>query len=448
MRKIFLLIAILLQIVSGICGELKTLILQPGPQNGFDAFINSAIPDEPGYDKGFLVTAWTYLGSPYVGKDLIRFDLSELSSSDSIIDARFNLYFDPNGSWPEHSGDNEAYIRRITQPWDFMTATWNNQPDVTEEGKIYLPPSVLPQEDYTDIDVTDYVKLWRADPDQNYGMMVSLVTQEPYACLVFGSSDTEMGSDRPKLVVTYMTCDPPVADFTYTIEEKTVTFEDLSTSATSWNWEFGDGYSSTLQDPLHTYQQYGIYEVCLSIEDSCGTDTICDTIKVCVDPDPHYWYKTENLIVSFFDSSTMPLSWLWDFGDGFFSDMQNPVHVFSDSGTYYVCETVTNYCGTETYCDSITLKSTGVLHYSGDLQFLVYPNPARDYLNIHIQSPGEKEILFRIINSQGIIVTEKRTFVVTNTTEVSLNLRGFSKGLYYLHARVNGEAVTRKFLVL
>ena len=59
-------------------GDLKTLILQPGPQDGFDAYINSVYPDQVGWDKGLLVTAWTLGGQAYIGKSLVRFDLSQL----------------------------------------------------------------------------------------------------------------------------------------------------------------------------------------------------------------------------------------------------------------------------------------------------------------------------------------------------------------------------------
>lgn len=448
MKKTLFSITFMMLILPGFCGELKFLVLQPGPQDGFDSYINTAYPDEPGWDKGLLLTAWTLGGNPYVGKSLLRFNLSELTPYDSIVDARLSLYFDPNGSWPEHSGNNHAHIRRIISVWDYMTVTYNTQPAVTDTGMIYLPQSVLPHQNYTDIDVTEFARFWIANPAQNFGMMASLDTTEPYAALVFASCETTISANRPKLVVTYLSCDPPVASFDYIVEEKTVSFEDQSSSATSWNWDFGDGYHSTLQHPFHTYLEYGIYEVCLTIEDSCGMAMVCDTIKVCEGPAPHYQYQTENLIVSFFDSSTMPLSWLWDFGDGFFSDLQNPVHVFSDSGTYYVCETVTNYCGTETFCDSITLKATGIFEVPRNLQFTIYPNPAQDFLFIHIQSPGNKEIFYRIFNSQGIIVAKKRTFAKTKTAKVPVDLTEYSKGIYYLHLRVNGKNATRKFLIL
>lgn len=58
-------------------------------------------------------------------------------------------------------------------------------------------------------------------------------------------------------------------------------FTDQSVNANTWNWDFGDGGSSTLQNPAHTYTASGSYNVCLIINanQSCS-DTICNTVTV------------------------------------------------------------------------------------------------------------------------------------------------------------------------
>lgn len=72
--------------------------------------------------------------------------------------------------------------------------------------------------------------------------------------------------------------DPPVAAFTATptsgTAPLTVNFTDQSTNTpTSWQWDFGDGNSSTQQNPSHTYNNAGSYSVTLSISNSYGNDT-------------------------------------------------------------------------------------------------------------------------------------------------------------------------------
>jgi len=63
------------------------------------------------------------------------------------------------------------------------------------------------------------------------------------------------------------------------------TFEDTSTGEVdSWLWDFGEGNTSTEQNPNHAYAKYGSYEVCLTVTNIVDSDTYCETI--CVLPDP------------------------------------------------------------------------------------------------------------------------------------------------------------------
>lgn len=71
----------------------------------------------------------------------------------------------------------------------------------------------------------------------------------------------------------------PTADFTATptsgYTPLSVDFTDNSTvtGATTFLWTFGDGYTSTAQDPTHTYASVGSYTVSLKVTDITGTDT-------------------------------------------------------------------------------------------------------------------------------------------------------------------------------
>ena len=59
-----------------------------------------------------------------------------------------------------------------------------------------------------------------------------------------------------------------------------VSFYDLSTYATNWYWDFGDGQNSTLENPTHTYATAGTYTVILTATDSCGSDNDTLIVKV------------------------------------------------------------------------------------------------------------------------------------------------------------------------
>jgi serine protease len=67
---------------------------------------------------------------------------------------------------------------------------------------------------------------------------------------------------------------PPVADFSYTVSSKTVTFTDRSTDSdgtiASWFWDFGDGHTSTSKNPRYSYSAYGTYTITLRVTDNDG----------------------------------------------------------------------------------------------------------------------------------------------------------------------------------
>ena len=77
----------------------------------------------------------------------------------------------------------------------------------------------------------------------------------------------------------------PNADFSMSIHDITATFyaplvphEDDNT--TFYTWDFGDGTSSTAAKPTHNYSSAGIYNVCLTMQNNCNSETVCKDISV------------------------------------------------------------------------------------------------------------------------------------------------------------------------
>lgn len=153
-----------------------------------------------------------------------------------------------------------------------------------------------------------------------------------------------------------VTCASPTSNFGFTVSGFSANFTDNSTGgATSWAWDFGDGNSSTVQNPSHTYGAAGSYTVCLTVTNSCGSNTFCQTVVVnCPAPAPNFSFTQINQFFQFADlSSGGVTSWAWDFGDGNTSSTQNPSHTYATPGTYNVCLTVTNSCGSATFCQPV-----------------------------------------------------------------------------------------------
>ncbi len=134
---------------------------------------------------------------------------------------------------------------------------------------------------------------------------------------------------------------------------KTVAFTDSTTGgATAWNWDFGDGQTSTQQNPTHTYSASGIYNVTLNTSNAAGYSVESKTSYITIISPPVANFAANvtsggrPLTVRFTDESTgSPTSWSWNFGDGQTSTSQNPVHTYTSSGTFTVSLTATNAAG-------------------------------------------------------------------------------------------------------
>lgn len=160
----------------------------------------------------------------------------------------------------------------------------------------------------------------------------------------------------------------PIPNFSASpVQGLTVQFSDLSLEdPTSWSWDFGEN-EKTLQNPVHSYQQPGTYNVTLTATNAMGSQPITKSIPVTVSepvrPEANFSYQpteSNKTQIEFTDtSSNAPSSWLWSFGDGTTSTEQNPVHQYSTGGVYSVRLTVTNANGNATVSKTISVITPG-----------------------------------------------------------------------------------------
>ncbi|TAJ45464.1 PKD domain-containing protein [Methanofollis fontis] len=150
------------------------------------------------------------------------------------------------------------------------------------------------------------------------------------------------------------------ADVTAGEAPLTVNFTDLSTveNITAWFWDFGNGFMSTMKDPLFTYHTPGVYNVSLTVtddQDMKWTTTQEGFINVTAPFTPEADFSadvtngTAPLTVNFTDLSTVEniTAWAWDFGvENATSEEQNPTYIYEMPGTYTVGLTVTDDTGT------------------------------------------------------------------------------------------------------
>lgn len=178
--------------------------------------------------------------------------------------------------------------------------------------------------------------------------------------------DTSLGIQK-----TITVWEQPKPNFTWSTNCRTgtTTFTNTSVlntgSVASVYWDFGDGNKSTTSSPTHTYSDTGTYRIVLYITSDRGCQ---DSIvrNVVISPQPIAWFGfSKNCVgtTSVFRDSSIAYNdriyrWQWNFGDGTFSNTQNPNKLFGYDTTYNVSLTITNVAGcTETVSRNVLIYS-------------------------------------------------------------------------------------------
>lgn len=146
----------------------------------------------------------------------------------------------------------------------------------------------------------------------------------------------------------------PVADFEAGVDfgpsPLAVGFANLSTGATNYLWDFGDGHTSTAATPTHVYTQGGTYTVSLTASNPYASDTAVQTALINVYDEPIADFSatprigTVPLLVTFHQESQFATDVVWEYGDGSSSSTTAVAHthLYTEPGSYTVTLSVSN----------------------------------------------------------------------------------------------------------
>ena len=241
----------------------------------------------------------------------------------------------------------------------------------TDYIKIQLPVAVinnLPQQGCAPLAVTFSSTVTTPDPVAGYlwdfGNGITSTLANPTHLFTTGNYDIQLiitttNGCKDTVVVPQgvKAAVKPIANFSATPRDVCaklpVQFSDLSTGTiTTWNWNFGDGSQSNLQNPMHNYEDTGLFTITLIIGNSGCFDTLIIQDYIHVKP-PIAIFSFASTCANkylkvFTDQSIGADSWSWNFGDGSTSTLQNPTHTYASVGTFTVTLTVVNF---STGCD-------------------------------------------------------------------------------------------------
>ena len=245
-----------------------------------------------------------------------------------------------------------------------------------------------------------------------------------------GNSDT--------VSMNVQVCIKPVATFTFVKNGLNVSFDGTgSSSASTYDWDFGDGNFGTGGTTSHTYAATGPVTVTLIVTNLCGeTDTVSATFDICNKPTAYFEYRviqsnSQGMLVDFDGTGSIGASsFLWLFGDGNSNNTTStPSHLYKVPGLHYnVSLIVFSACGDS---DTMTIKMSDVFGLEEWVEsgMVLYPNPSSAGVNLQ-GVLFDEELSYSWFDLSGKYISlekEENAF-----GEVSFDLTALPAGTYIL----------------
>ncbi len=391
-----------------------------------------------------IFSSWTGSTTPTYVVTLMISDSSQAFQCTSMMSQTVNLtgYYPCNATalvssagWSCWQFQNNSSGVNLSYHWDFGDGTTAN--------------TVSPHHCYTD--------------SLNYHNVFLIINGDG------GCSDTTMLTVYDSIPHTPAGCS---AQFTYWIDSTncSIHFVNLSNNSGGSEWHINNQTYTQFTPPVLTYTAspvnvslYSYYagQVCdtmhqvIYLPNSClpSGGSICNASFVLF-PDS----TNSNTYYAFDQSIGSGLNYLWDFGDGTTSTQQYPTHIYSTSGNYVVCLTVTNSSCTSTSCDSNNVQrisssalmktliakprsQTGIKFIYKSINLSIFPNPANDFVSIDSDKELKAIELFDITGKKIYSVSEIRAF------KYQISLSSFEPGTYFmqLYAK-DGFKIQRKIM--
>ena len=162
-----------------------------------------------------------------------------------------------------------------------------------------------------------------------------------------------------------------VANSSICSSTRAIVFNNTSTNAANYIWNFGDGVGATTANPTYTYANFGNYTISLIANGSNGcSDTSSHSVNLLPNPVAAFDVNNNSQCLSknsfvFVNNSIDATSYSWNFGDGVTSNFQNLTHIYSNAGTYTVTLVATNGNGcTSTATQTVTVFPTVVASFN------------------------------------------------------------------------------------
>ena len=206
--------------------------------------------------------------------------------------------------------------------------------------------------------------------------------------------------------------------------------------------------------PICKPERNTIYTVTCTVP-GCGT--VSDQIEVTVDTVPYAYlmlsfYHTNEVVFNS-NYSRCADNYFWDFGDSSFSILENPTHIYSDTGSYTVVLIVCNAFTCDTalaviHIDTlpVILEAPEILHQFDDVK--ISPNPGSGKLQVKLNSFINGNFRMECRSMQGELVKEKSVSITRGQNQIYFDCSDLMDGLYLIRISNSGDQYFQKFIIL
>ncbi len=226
----------------------------------------------------------------------------------------------------------------------------------------------------------------------------------------------------------------------------TVTLNSTYHTNASYHWTPETGLSDPfIRNPYLTLYDTANLQYVVECEvPGCGVSY--DTINIDYNPQPYVnmYYPEQKLDSVFFTSfSTCVDTYFWDFGDGNYSNEENPMHIYQQPGYYTIFHKGTNAFGSDSVSYTFPFFWVSLPEYPLNADIQIFPNPADEEVTVKGLPPGIFTDL-SIFSMGG----EKLSSINTNLGEQKIDLRNLTNGIYLLRISNAKQESTRKIIVI
>ncbi|UPT69134.1 MAG: PKD domain-containing protein [Sphingobacteriales bacterium JAD_PAG50586_3] len=214
----------------------------------------------------------------------------------------------------------------------------------------------------------------------------------------------------------------------------------------------GSGYfdyqwSTGVNTPVISASSSANYWVVVTDSSGCSSS---DTMSVLViqDPNASFTFNTFSLTASFSNLSDNGQSFLWIFGDGQPNSTEpNPVHTYTDDGTYQVTLVVTNICGTDSITIPVTVMKIGIEEQPVVSAFNLYPNPTEGNITVTFDVPSKQNVGIMLTDVTGRMVMSEALQGYTGTYTKQYNFDYLDRGVYLYSIRTQNGVITKRIVL-